>query len=147
MTPRRLLVALVLVAVAAPAIAWENPQGYEFTATAIMETRDGTRRIALAGRTGANRIALQPMGAGSVRGVVTLDFGSTRGLVAGSVRVRNLPPVPCLPINCCRTGRPFYMTQRQNGMPSVAGMHLPRRAQARQGEPGDLYRHRRLHQM
>jgi hypothetical protein len=42
---RKLLIALILAAVAAPVVAWENPQGYEFTATAIMETRDGTRRM------------------------------------------------------------------------------------------------------
>jgi hypothetical protein len=34
-----------LVAVAAPAMAWENPQGTEFTATAIMDTPEGTRRM------------------------------------------------------------------------------------------------------
>ena len=35
----------ILVAAVFPAGAWENPSGMEFNATAIMTTREGTRRM------------------------------------------------------------------------------------------------------
>lgn len=37
--------AAIMLAVTVPAAAWENPSGQEFTATAIMTTREGTRRM------------------------------------------------------------------------------------------------------
>jgi len=45
MTMRNLFLTLTLIAAALPAMAWENPSGQEFTATAIMDTPEGTRRM------------------------------------------------------------------------------------------------------
>ena len=42
---RKLVIAAILAAVTAPAMAWENPSGQEFSATAIMNTSQGTRRM------------------------------------------------------------------------------------------------------
>ncbi len=39
------VLAATLVATSLPTIAWETPSGQEFTATAIMDTGEGTRRM------------------------------------------------------------------------------------------------------
>ena len=39
------VVAAILIATTASAVGWENPSGQEFAATAIMDTRQGTRRM------------------------------------------------------------------------------------------------------
>ncbi len=42
---RLCLLAAIVVSTSMPTTAWENPAGQEFTATAVMDTGEGTRRM------------------------------------------------------------------------------------------------------